>query len=80
MELFLVKRETASLLDGIYTEILGVFSCKEKAKSAIENQFDFEYFTTVNTRNNCWKYVFDGELTYYYLIEEIILDKFIYED
>lgn len=56
------------------SKVIGVFSSKKKALIQIKlNCFEFSKAKLV--REDVWRYVFDGELTYYYEIEQTELNK-----
>ncbi len=75
MKLYLAIETVDMLMSGASEEVLGVYSNKTLAYKALENQEYFEYATNSNHLDSGWTYIYDGEMVYYWRIEEVTLDK-----
>jgi hypothetical protein len=75
MKLYLVTHEVETLMEGTFINVLGVYSSRKAALNLIKDMHDFKKYEKTST--NVFKYIFDGEMTEYYVIKKVHLDKFI---
>ncbi len=73
MKLYLAKVTNSTLMDGSYEQVLGVYSTPEKAVEALKTHWNFD--EAENLSKYLWRYIFDGELSMYYEVADIELDK-----
>jgi hypothetical protein len=79
MKLYLAYKDSSTLMEGHYENCLGVFDSEQKAWDFLRTTSDFEYAeTSKNGRSKV--YHFDGELSYYWYVSEVELNKPFRED
>lgn len=61
---------TSSFMEGYNELLLGLFTTKEKALSALKKQPRFKE-TQYSKEKNLWNYQLDGELTIFYYIKKL---------
>lgn len=77
MKLYLAFKTAITLMEGESEQVLGVFDSEKAAWSYIETTSDFEHSEPGIGNNRV--YHFDGELSYYWYVQEVELNKPIYE-
>jgi hypothetical protein len=72
MKLYLAYKNSVCLMEGEYEHCLGVFDSKERAWDFLKTTDDFKF--AEKTRSG-WTYHFDGELSYFWYVQEVELNK-----
>ncbi len=70
---YMVTREDNTLMEGTYTTVKGVYSTPDKATECIKSMYDIADFEKIS--DELYKCVYDGELTSYYTVQTIEVDK-----
>jgi hypothetical protein len=73
MKLYLAMTTSATLMEGDYEKLLGVFSTPEKAIETFKDEWGFN--KAAQLKEYAWKYIHDGELTIYFEVVDAELDK-----
>lgn len=73
MNFFMVVIQDECLMSGTFERVLGVFSSRDKAFEVIKTEWNFS--KAEKMKENSWRYIMDGEMTTYFDIEEITIDK-----
>jgi hypothetical protein len=76
MDIYLAHKDTHTLMEGTFEEVLGVFDSVEKAWAFLATTRDFE--RSKQTKDGR-VYHFDGELSYYWHVRGATLNKPIKE-
>lgn len=79
MQLYLAIKETITLMEGSSEEVLGVFDSGETAWTYLKTTTYYEDSEPHKNNENVRVYHFDGELSYYWLVREVELNKPINE-
>lgn len=74
MKLYLAYKDANTLMEGYYEQCLGVFDSAELAWNYLKTTSDYEH-SEKSKEYNRRVYHFDGELSYYWRVEEVILNK-----
>lgn len=78
MKLYLAYKDCNTLMEGLYESCLGVFDSEKKAWEFLKTTGDFEHSES-SKRSKGRVYHFDGEMSYYWHVLEVELNKPIYE-
>lgn len=72
MKLYLAFKDSCTMMEGYYQNVLGVFDTEKKAWDYLKKTADYKY----SKENKSGRvYHFDGELSYYWQVKEIELNK-----
>lgn len=79
MKLYIAYKDTDTLIEGTYSNIIGVFDSDQKAWDALSKDNDFQH-AIPSKFGNGKVYHFDGELSYYYHVKPMELNKSLLEE
>lgn len=76
-KLYLAYNDTQTLMEGYYENCVGVFDSEQKAWECLEKTYNYN---NSMKKKNQRVYHFDGELSYYWYVKEVILNKGLNEE
>lgn len=75
MKLYLAYRDTSTMMDGNYSDVYGVFDTEKNAWKCLKKTLDYENSKQHKKDPKMRVYHFDGELSYYWYVKEVELNK-----
>lgn len=78
MKLYLAIKESTTLMEGASEQVLGVFDSEETAWAYLKTTSDYEH-SKPSKSGATRVYHFDGELSYFWYVNEVELNKPIHE-
>lgn len=74
MKVYMAFKDASSLMEGTFQDCLGIFDSEEKAWDYLKTTSNFEYSEWTKKKKSR-VYHFDGELSYYWYVKEVELNK-----